>query len=104
MEDEVNNKLIIELSNEGSTLSPFKLGYGASFFIYNSILIMNYMLIVLIINNLIEYLKISNWNIYLGFLVTVIFILYLWFFNKIYKKQTTKVRNNFPENSWLLRL
>ena len=94
----------MEIASEGNTLSPFKLGYGASFFIYNSMLIMNYMLSVLLGHNLIEYLEVLNWNIYLGSFVAVIFILYLWVFNKIYKKQTTKVRNNFPENSWLLRL
>lgn len=74
--------------------------YGSSFFIYNSVLTIDFILFVLLIYQLVGNVGTPKWILVLVFL----FAVYIYIFNLLYRKRLENARNNFLELSWILKL
>lgn len=96
----IGNEMISELSREEDTKSSFFSKYGSSFFIYNSVLIINFVLFVLLVYQLIGDIGTPKWILTLFFSFGV----YIYLFNLLYKKRLESANNRFVEISWILKL
>lgn len=95
----ISKEIITELFCEEDTKSAFFSRYGASFFIYNSILIINFMLFILLIFQLIANIGTIRWILTLSFF----FIIYIYVLNLAYKKKIENAKDNFIKISWILK-
>ena len=93
----INNDILQELAKEEDKYK-FVFRYGTEFFIYNSFLIVNFMLIVLLIYQVWGY---STLEI---IAIPVFFGIYICFFNWIRNKRLRKAENAFLKISWILKL
>lgn len=95
----ISKEIIMELFCEEDTKSAFFSRYGSSFFIYNSILIINFMLFILLICQLIANIGTIRWILTLS----SFFVIYIYVFNLAYKKKIENAKDNFIKISWILK-
>lgn len=96
----ISKEIISELSHEEDTKSAFFSKWGSSFFIYNSVLTINFILFALLIYQLIGTVGTSKWI----FILIFFFVGYMYFFNFLYRKRLENAKNSFVEISWILKL
>ena len=91
---------INELYNEKNKLKYFS-KFSTEFWLFNAILIINFLLIVMLINRFFNEKILSACCIVV---IILILIIYFYLFNLIRIKKIKKAQKNFIEISWMLRL
>ncbi len=98
----IDDSILNELVSETKDFEyKFYGRYGTEFFIYNSFLIVNFMLIGLLIYQIVgSDITHTLWIIF----IIVIFLIYILSFNLIRNKRLEKAKKNFLKMAWILRL
>jgi Flp pilus assembly protein TadB len=93
------NKELIEKLASTVCKQKAKIGYGASFYLFNSVLIINCVFISLVAQMSIAKIIPEYWV----FILAATLILYLSLFNIYYKRSIRKARDQLINISWLLK-